>query len=67
MIQIKKFIDKIAHAEGTQGKTIIVPISEARGLRDELIKLMADNYELLLGKSKANVGITNVEIVGGRF
>ena len=67
MIQIKKFIDKISLADGTQGKTIILPISEARALRDELAKLMADNYELLSSKSKVASGVTNIEIVGGRF
>jgi hypothetical protein len=67
MINIKKFIDKIAIADGTQGKTIVLPISEARGLRDELTKLMSDNYELLSGKSKTEPAVTHIELLGGRF
>jgi hypothetical protein len=67
MLNIKKFIDKISQIEGTQGKTIVLPIAEARGLRDELAKLMTDNYELLSGKSKSLPSVTNVEIIGGKF
>ena len=47
MIHIKRFIDKISLMEGRQGKDVVIPIAEARGLRDELVKLLADNYNLL--------------------
>ena len=45
MINIKRFIDKVASVEGRQGKDVIIPITEARGLRDELAKLLADQVE----------------------
>jgi len=41
MIHIKRFIDKISLMEGRQGKDVVIPIAEARGLRDELVKLLA--------------------------
>ena len=47
MIHIKRFIDKVSIMESKQGKDVVIPISEARGLRDELSKLVVDNYELL--------------------
>jgi len=46
MIHIKRFIDKISYMEGKQGKDVVLPMTDARGLRDELVKLLADNYDL---------------------
>ena len=50
MIHIKRFIDKVSIMETKQGKDVVIPIGEARGLRDELNKLLVDNYELLQNK-----------------
>jgi hypothetical protein len=52
--------------EARQGKDVVIPLSEARGLRDELSKLLADNYELLQNKSTIEP-IYQVEINGGKF
>jgi hypothetical protein len=52
--------------EARQGKDVVIPLSEARGLRDELSKLLADNYELLQNKSIIEP-IYQVEINGGKF
>jgi hypothetical protein len=43
MLQIKRFIDKVSVMESRQGKDVVIPISEARILRDELSKLIIDN------------------------
>ena len=43
MIHIKRFIDKVSIMETKQGKDVVIPIGEARGLRDELNKLLVDN------------------------
>jgi len=67
MINIKRFIDRIAVMEGKQGKDIVIPIAEARGLRDELSKLIADNYELLLTKQSPVDQVIQVEINGGKW
>lgn len=66
MIHIKRFIDKVSIMETKQGKDVVIPISEARGLRDELNKLLTDNYELLQNKV-AIEPVFQVEINGGKF
>lgn len=45
MINIKRFIDKIASMEGRQGRDVVLPISDARALRDEITKLLLDQHE----------------------
>lgn len=45
MIQIKRFIDKIASMEGKQGRDVVLPISDARALRDEITKILLDQRE----------------------
>ena len=66
MIHSKRFVDKISLIEGKQGRDVVIPIGEARGLRDELTKLLADNYELLQNKTSVEP-IFQVEMNGGRF
>jgi len=66
MIHIKRFVDKVSYMETRQGKDVVIPLSEARGLRDELSKLLADNYEFLQNKSSIEP-IYQVEINGGKF
>jgi len=66
MIHIKRFVDKVSYMEARQGKDVVIPLSEARGLRDELSKLLADNYEFLQNKSTIEP-IYQVEINGGKF
>ena len=66
MIHIKRFVDKVTLIEGKQGRDVVIPISEARGLRDELTKLLADNYELLHNKTIVEP-VFQVEMNGGRF
>jgi hypothetical protein len=66
MIHIKRFVDKVSLMESKQGKDVVIPISEARGLRDEISKLLADNYEFLQNKNLVEP-IFQVEINGGKF
>ena len=66
MIHVKRFIDKVSIMESKQGKDVVIPIVEARGLRDELSKLIVDNYELLQTKVTIDP-VIQVEINGGRF
>ena len=69
MIHIKRFIDRVSHIEGRQGKDVVLPVAEARGLRDELSKMLADNYELLTTRvnTPATEQVIQVELVGGKF
>ena len=66
MMHIKRFVDKVSLLETKQGKDVVIPIGEARGLRDELTKLLADNYELLHNTTTVEP-VFQVEMNGGRF
>lgn len=66
MIHIKRFIDKISYMEGKQGKDVVLPMSDARGLRDELVKLLADNYDLKKDQPIIEP-VFQVEVKGGTF
>lgn len=45
MSQIKKFIDRVASAEGRQTRELLMPVSEAKELRDEIMKLLLDKKD----------------------
>jgi hypothetical protein len=66
MLNIKRFIEKVSGSESKQSATVVLPMNEARLLRDEIAKLLADNYELMSKK-----GITDdtiqVELTGGTW
>lgn len=66
MIHIKRFIDKISAMESKQNKDVVIPMQEARGLRDEVAKLLSDLYERNLEKNKTEE-VLKVEITGGSF
>ena len=66
MIHIKRFIDRVANIETRQGKDVVIPLSDARGLRDELAKLLVDHYESTDGKKNTSE-VIQVELVGGKF
>jgi hypothetical protein len=46
MMYIKKFIDKVSYMDSKMSKDVILPITEARYLRDELSKLLLDLHEI---------------------
>jgi len=67
MIIIKRFIDKVSAVEG-KSNTVVLPIEEARILRDEIAKLLSDNYELLNNKKEAlDDTVITVEVNGGKW
>jgi hypothetical protein len=66
MIHIKRFIDKVSIIESKRGKDVVIPVSDARGLRDEISKLLSDLYELKKEDSNSEE-IIEVEIRGGSF
>jgi hypothetical protein len=68
MLQIKRFIDKVAVAESKQTKDLVLPMADARGLRDEISKLLSDLYGMTLEQSTAKENeIIQVEIKGSSF
>jgi len=66
MIHIRKFLDKMRLMESKKNKDIVIPIDEARGLRDDISKLLADLHELN-SKDKSKEEVIKVEITGGGF
>jgi hypothetical protein len=64
MIIIKRFIDKVS---ATRGNTLVLPIEEAKMLRDEIAKLITENYDLLNSKVNDDNAVMQLEINGGRF
>lgn len=66
MIHIKRFIDKVTATEGRQGKDVIIPIMDARGLRDELAKMLLDRIEATENK-QSTPEVIEVQITGGKF
>ena len=63
MIIIKRFIDKVS---ATRGNTLVLPVEEAKMLRDEIAKLLADNYEFLNKETKEDA-VIQLEINGGKW
>ena len=45
MIHIKRFIDKMTYLEGKNSRDIVLPISDAKGLRDDIAKLLLDLHD----------------------
>lgn len=68
MIHIKKFLDKMSVIESKQAKDVVLPISDARGLRDEVSKLLSDLYELTTKKVEENKQeVIEIQVKGGGF
>lgn len=67
MIQISRFIDKIAVIEGKNSKDFVMPMTEARSLRDELAKILAEYYAIKQEKRPVEEPTITVEIKGGTF
>ena len=63
MIIIKRFIDKVS---ATRGTNLVLPLDEAKMLRDEIAKLIAENYELL-NKKTNDEPVIQLEINGGKW
>lgn len=66
MVHVKRFLDKVSLAESKQTKDIVIPVIEARGLRDEISKLLSDLHELN-SKKNGEQEVIKVEITGGKF
>jgi hypothetical protein len=65
MINIKRFIDKIASMEGKQGRDVVLPISDARALRDEITKLLLDQRDS--NPTQTTNEVIQVELKGGKW
>lgn len=64
MLHIKRFFDKLSAIEGRQSKDIVMPIADARGLRDDISKLLMD---LRCEDSLKEKEVVQIQIKGGSF
>jgi hypothetical protein len=68
MLHIRRFIDKMSVADSKQTKDLVLPMLDARGLRDDITKLLSDLHELTVNKNKEDENaVVQVEIKGGAF
>jgi len=66
MLHIKRFLDKVSSLDNKKSKDLVIPMSEARILRDEIAKLLVDLHDLNI-KNKNTEEVIKVEITGGKF
>ena len=64
MVNIKKFIDRVSAADSNPGKNVVIPVAEARALRDEIVKLLADKLQ---ERAAAPQETIEIQLGGGRF
>ena len=63
MIHIKKFIDRVGAIDNISNRDFIMPLSDARYLRDEIAKLLADKVI----EKKSTTDVIEIQVNGGRF
>jgi hypothetical protein len=62
MINIKRFVDRVSALENRPGKDLVMPSQEARALRDEIVKLLADRAE-----QRSVSSVVQIDVSGGKF
>lgn len=67
MIHIKKFIDRVSIAENNRNTTVIISMLEAKGLRDELAKLLVDLHDAVKTENSIDTSSIQIEVKGGSF
>lgn len=64
MLHIKNFIDRVSFMESKSKKDLVLSNSEARLLRDDIAKLIADKLEEQLNKKEE---VVQVQLSGGKW
>lgn len=64
MLYIRRFFDRLTAIEGRQSKDLVIPVAEARGLRDDISKLLLEQKEKDLAKKQE---IIDIQVKGGSF
>jgi hypothetical protein len=66
LVNIKRFFDRVSALESRSGRDLVIPIEEARILRDEVAKLLA---EIVTNRKPASPesDMVQVEVSGGRW
>lgn len=63
-MHVKRFLDKMSVADSKMTKDIVIPIDEARGLRDDIARLLTDLYDK---KSQEPEQVIELQVKGGSF
>lgn len=66
MIHIKRFFDRMTYLEGKNSKDLVLPIVDARGLRDDIAKLLLELNELQKPDNKP-AEVIKIDVKGGSF
>ena len=64
MVNIKRFIDRVSALDAKPGRDLVIPALEARLLRDEIVKLLADKLEQQQNRPQETI---EIQVTGGRF
>ena len=64
MVNIKRFIDRVSIMDSNSNRDFVMPAAEARALRDEIAKLLADKVE---SRSNQQEEVIRVEVNGGTW
>jgi hypothetical protein len=67
MIHIKRFIDRVSLLESRQTKDFVIPLIEARGLRDELAKILLELHEKNNDTKSVTEPVMQIELKAGSF
>jgi hypothetical protein len=65
MLHIKDFVNKVSMGESKASTNVVLPIDHARGLRDDIVMLLAELHELKKEKEKDET--IGVQVKGGNF
>ena len=65
-MHIKRFVDKMAVVESRQTKDVVLPIIDARGLRDDIMRLLSDLYAISADQNKKEE-VIDIQVKGGSF
>ena len=58
-------MDRMSVVESKMNKDVVLPIMDARGLRDDIARLLADLHEL--SSDKKDETVIQLEVKGGSF
>lgn len=64
MLHIKRYFDKISNLESKKTNEVVLSMVDARGLRDEIAKLLIDLNDIQDYKKEE---IVQIQITGGKF
>jgi hypothetical protein len=66
MVNIRRFIDRVSGMDASTSNTLIMPVQEARMLRDEIVKLLADTVEKLQ-EQQSKEEVIQINVSGGHW